>query len=557
MRVNLPVNTREYAFPKGQTLVSTTDLKGRILYCNPMFIEVSGYEREELLGQPHNMIRHPDMPEEAFRDMWETIAAGLPWSAPVKNRRKNGDYYWVMANVTPLMEGEQPSGYMSVRTEATREQIDAAEHLYATMRAEKEAGRLVHVLRAGHLVRKNLRGRVTDALNLGLAGKLALVFSLVLAAAFGAAMAGGHTLHLWSGLAWLAACAFTVLAVGWAYRLTVAPLAQMVRQANRLAAGDLTQTLRITRKDVVGDLEKALSQLNVNLLSIVRDAREESDKMQVSSREIAQGNQDLSARTETQAGNLQQTAASMEQITGTVKHTADSARQATDLATQASEVAERSSGAVDGVAATMKQIQSASGRIGEITQLIDSIAFQTNILALNAAVEAARAGDQGRGFAVVAAEVRSLSQRTLAAAKEIRELIDDSAAKVLDGNQKTEVAQRTMSESLDLVRRVSLLISEIHSASSEQLSGISQVNAAVAHLDNITQQNAALVEQNAASAMALQAQAQTVAETVQVFRLDTAARTAAGAGDAVALRRAMKAQARQPRAQPPRALTAA
>ncbi|MCP4513808.1 MAG: chemotaxis protein, partial [Delftia sp.] len=200
-----------------------------------------------------------------------------------------------------------------------------------------------------------------------------------------------------------------------------------------------------------------------------------------------------------------------------------------------------------------------------------------NILALNAAVEAARAGDQGRGFAVVAAEVRSLSQRTLAAAKEIRELIDDSAAKVLDGNQRTEVAQKTMIESLDLVRRVSLLIGEIHSASSEQLSGISQVNAAVAHLDSITQQNAALVEQNAASAMALQAQAQTVSETVQVFRLDATGRSPAAVGDAVALRRSMKAQAqsqaggqarsqarnqvqsppqmRQARAQPQRVLT--
>ena len=559
MRVNLPVSTREYAFPKGQTLVSTTDLKGRILYCNPMFIEVSGYEREELLGQPHNMIRHPDMPEEAFRDMWATISAGLPWSAPVKNRRKNGDFYWVMANVTPLMEGDRPSGYMSVRTEATREQTDAAERLYATMRAEKDAGRKVHVLRAGHLVRNNLRGRLASALSLGLAGKLVLIFFLVVAAAFGAAMAGGHTLDAWSALAWLAVCIFTGLAGAWAYRLTVAPLAQMVLQANRLAAGDLTQTIRITRKDVVGDLQKALSQLNVNLLSIVRDAREESDKMQISTREIAQGNQDLSARTETQAGNLQQTAASMEEITGTVKHTAESARQATDLATQASEVAERSSGAVDGVAATMKQIQAASGRIGEITQLIDSIAFQTNILALNAAVEA-RAGDQGRGFAVVAAEVRSLSQRTQAAAKEIRELIDDSAAKVLDGNQRTEVAQKTMTESLDLVRRVNLLIGEIHSASNEQLSGISQVNAAVAHLDNITQQNAALVEQNAASAMALQAQAQTVSETVQVFRLDATARAPAAVADAVALRRSMKAQAplpplRPPRTQPQPALT--
>ncbi len=538
MRMNLPVSAREYAFPKGQTLVSTTDLKGRILYCNPMFIEVSGYEREELLGQPHNMIRHPDMPEEAFRDMWDTIANGLPWSAPVKNRRKNGDFYWVMANVTPLMEGERPSGYMSVRTEATREQVQAAEGLYRTMREEQQAGRRVHVLRAGHLQRNNLRGRLGRALSLGLAGKLGLAFALVLAMAFAASLAGSRSPGPWPALAWLATCVFTVLAAAWAYRLTVAPLDQMVRQANRLAAGDLTQTIRNTRNDVMGDLEKALGQLNVNLLSIVRDAREESDKMRASTREIAQGNQDLSSRTENQASNLQQTAASMEQITGTVKLTADSARQATDLATQAAEVAERSSDAVDGVASTMKQIQAASGRIGEITQLIDSIAFQTNILALNAAVEAARAGDQGRGFAVVAAEVRSLSHRTLAAAREIRELIDDSAAKVLDGNQRTEVAQKTMSESLHLVRRVNLLIGEIHSASSEQLSGISQVNAAVAHLDNITQQNAALVEENAASAMALQVQAQTVAETVQVFRLD--ATPQAAPADAVALRRAMR-----------------
>lgn len=137
MRVNLPVSTQEYAFPKGQTLVSTTDLKGRILYCNPMFIEVSRYEKQELLGQPHNMIRHPDMPEEAFRDMWETIASGNPWSAPVKNRRKDGSFYWVMANVTPLMQGDQPTGFMSVRTEATREQVQAAEQLYRQMQAEK------------------------------------------------------------------------------------------------------------------------------------------------------------------------------------------------------------------------------------------------------------------------------------------------------------------------------------------------------------------------------------------------------------------------------------
>ena len=538
MRMNLPVSTQEYAFPKGQTLVSTTDLKGRILYCNPMFIEVSGYEKEELLGQPHNMIRHPDMPEEAFRDMWDTISRGIPWSAPVKNRRKDGTFYWVMANVTPLMQGDQPTGYMSVRTEASREQIQAADRLYQQMQAEKQAGALLHTLREGQLVKNTLLGRMGRIVQFGPMGKMMLCTLLLVLASWGAALLGGHTMTLAAGAAWLGV---VLLALGMAmylHKATVAPLSQMLLWANRMAAGDLTQTIAANRNDTVGQLQKALAQLNVNLLSIVRDARQESENMQVSTREIAQGNQDLSSRTESQASNLQQTAASMEEITGTVKQTAESARQATVLATQATQVAERSSEAVDGVASTMKQIQTASGRISEITQLIDSIAFQTNILALNAAVEAARAGDQGRGFAVVASEVRSLSHRTLSAAKEIRQLIDDSANKVSEGHQKTDAAQKTMTESLELVRRVNTLIGEIHSASNEQLSGISQVNSAVAQLDTITQQNAALVEENAASAMQLNGQAQTMTETVQVFRIDASAPVQGR--DAVSLRREMK-----------------
>ncbi len=539
MRVNLPISSQEYDFPKGQTLVSTTDLKGRILYCNPMFIEVSGYEKQELLGQPHNMIRHPDMPEEAFRDMWETIASGNPWSAPVKNRRKDGTFYWVMANVTPLMQGDQPTGYMSVRTEATRDQIQAADQLYRQMQAEKQAGTLVHVLRVGQIVKNTPWGRMARAVQLGPLGKIMLCTLLLVFASWGAALLGGHTMTLAAGAAWLGV---VLLALGMAvylHRATVAPLSQMLRWANRMAAGDLTQKIAASRSDTVGQLQKALAQLNVNLLSIVRDARQESENMQLSTREIAQGNQDLSERTEAQASNLEQTAASMEEITGTVKQTAESARQATVLATQATQVAERSSEAVDGVASTMKQIQTASGRISEITQLIDSIAFQTNILALNAAVEAARAGEQGRGFAVVASEVRSLSHRTLSAAKEIRQLIDDSATKVSEGHAKTDAAQKTMTESLELVRRVNTLIGEIHSASNEQLSGISQVNAAVAQLDTITQQNAALVEENAASAMELSGQAQTMTETVKVFRIDTSGPSQAR--DAVQLRKEMKA----------------
>lgn len=538
MRVNLPVNAQEYPFPKGQTLVSTTDLKGRILYCNPMFIEVSGYAKEELLGQPHNIIRHPDMPEEAYRDLWDTISNGAPWSAPIKNRRKDGGFYWVIANVTPLMQGDRPSGYMSVRTEARRDQIEAAEKLYRQMRDEKEAGVRVHALRQARVVKSTLLGRTARLLQPGPLTKLMLCTLVLVLGSWGAASLGGQTLAPASGAAWVAVL---VLALGMAvylHKVTVLPLLQMLRWANRMAAGDLTQIFDTSRGDTAGQLQKALAQLNVNLLSIVRDARQESESMQAATQEIAQGNQNLSSRTETQASNLEQTAASMEQITGTVKQTADSASQAAVLATQATQVAERSSHAIDGVASTMKQIQVASGRIGEITQLIDSIAFQTNILALNAAVEAARAGEQGRGFAVVASEVRSLSHRTLSAAKEIRQLIDDSATKVSKGHEETDAAQKTVAESLGLVRRVNTLIGEIHSASNEQLSGISQVNAAVAQLDTITQQNAALVEENAASAMELNGLAKTVTETVQVFRIDASAPVQAQ--NAVAMRKAMK-----------------
>jgi aerotaxis receptor len=255
MRVNLPISTQEYAFPKGQTLVSTTDLKGRILYCNPMFIEVSGYEKEELLGQPHNIVRHPDMPEEAYRDMWETIASGNPWSAPVKNRRKDGTFYWVMANVTPLMQGDQPTGYMSVRTEATRDQIQAADQLYRQMQAEKQAGTLVHVLREGQIVKNTLWGRMARAVQLGPLGKIMLCTLLLVFASWGAALLGGHTMTVAAGAAWLGV---VLLALGMAvylHRATVAPLSQMLRWANRMAAGDLTQKIAASRSDTVGQLQ--------------------------------------------------------------------------------------------------------------------------------------------------------------------------------------------------------------------------------------------------------------------------------------------------------------
>lgn len=538
MRLNLPVNQNEYPFPSGKTLVSTTDLKGRILYCNSTFIEVSGYTKDELLGQAHNIVRHPDMPEEAYRDLWDTIAAGKPWSAPVKNRRKNGDYYWVVANAIPLMEGDRPVGYMSVRTEATREQIQAAEALYQRMREEKAAGRLVHVLKEGRLLKNTWRGRWAERLRLGMGTKVTLWVGLVWLCT---AVWPVWNQSYWNGLSnvlALGTSGLVALLTVWRLRsLAVAPLTEFVAITNRMAAGDLTQKIVVNRSDTLGQLQKALSQLNVNLMSIVRDARLESEAMRHATQEIALGNQDLSQRTESQASNLEQTAASMEEITGTVRQSAETAQTARSLSDETFHMAEQGSQVVNDVSVTMNGIQASSRRISDITQVIDSIAFQTNILALNAAVEAARAGEQGRGFAVVASEVRTLAQRTQSAAKEIRLLIDDSVQKISAGHERTEAARATMQDTLHKVSQVNTLIGEISNAVNEQLTGISQVNSAINHLDQLTQQNASLVEQITASAMSLEEQAGSVAESVAVFRIDNGPRAMS---EAVHLRRIAK-----------------
>jgi len=508
MRTNLPVTQREYEFPGSETLLSATDTSSHIQYANAAFIRTSGFRVDELIGQPHNLVRHPDMPVEAFADMWRSLKEGQSWTALVKNRRQNGDHYWVRANAAPMRRNGEVVGYLSVRTKPGREEIEAAEELYRRFREGKAGGLAFHrglVVRTGWL-------RWTSALQLlPTAWRVRLPLLALAALLVPLLVAAGQT-GLGAGLALglLVADLFIEAQV-------TRPLARVRGTAQQVASGEAANDLSLDRCDDIGLLARAITQAGLNLQSLVSDVNEQVSGLHVASQEIATANNDLSSRTEQTASNLEQTAAAMEQQTATVRQNSDTAQQASQLAGTTSEAASRGGQAVANVISTMDLISDASRRIADIIGVIDGIAFQTNILALNAAVEAARAGEQGRGFAVVAAEVRSLAGRSAEAAKEIKALIADSVSKVDTGAQLVSQAGQTINEVVGQVRRVNDLITEITAASKEQAIGISQVGQAVSQLDEMTQQNAAMVEQSSAAAGSMREQAQRLMEAIRVF----------------------------------------
>ena len=728
MRINEPVTDHEVVLGDDQTLVSRTNLKGVITYADPDFIAISGFTEKELIGKNHNMVRHPDMPPEAFQDLWDTVKQGAPWTGIVKNRCKNGDYYWVEANVTPVYERGRVAGYLSVRRKASRQQIEDATRLYAEIREgtrsfRPKTGKLaisgcnsvslrtqlivqlsgiavmtVATVAAGVAGMSTLM-LVTGAITLGCAGGMTVWFSRRIAAPLAdvrkamrdlaegdyfspidlscsneigqvmrdlksvqiklgsdldaaknrakqatrvrqaldnvstpvmvgdanhdiiymnqaaehlftdaesdiqqdlpdfdastvlgsnidifhknpehqrhmldamksrhtsAVQVGGRTLQIVANPVFDASDQRIGTAVEWTdktaelaieddvQRVVDAALAgdlsrriplddktgfleklskginelvgiseRIFSDVNRVLSamshGDLTETIDYNYSGLFGKLRQDANATVEKLTEIVGQIQESAVMVKTGTDEIAQGNADLSRRTEEQAASLEETASSMEQINATVRQNADNAAQANQLAKTAREEASKGGEVVQRAVDAMAAINTSSTRIADIVGVIDEIAFQTNLLALNASVEAARAGEQGRGFAVVASEVRNLAGRSATAAKEIKELIKDSVEKVNQGSELVNKSGESLEQIVNGVRKVTDIVGEIAAASQEQAAGISEVNKAVAQMDSLTQQNASLVEEAAAASESLGVEANSLSELTLFF----------------------------------------
>ena len=508
MRVNHPVVDQERALPEGALLVSKTDLKGRITYCNRSFIEISGFSEQELLGKAHNVVRHPDMPPAAFEDMWRSLQRGDPWQGLVKNRCKDGRYYWVLANANPIWEHGRVVGYMSLRVAPTRAQIATAEAFHRRLREGRG-----WTVRDGAPARSGVPGWPAAIARGWRRHDLRWLLALLGAslAAQSAALSLPRTL-LPSWFPWATMTCSLLLFAGLAAILAVRllpSLRDIERRLMSLGSGDLGTRVGAYQPTLRGRLEQGVAIAAGNMAGAVAEVATVSEQLRAMVSHVGDAAQSLAQASSAQAASVERVLTSLGESSASLQRTSASAQR---TATAAQAAASRAREGVDAVQQTVAEMRQVAERIS----IIDDIAYQTNMLALNAAIEAARAGDQGKGFAVVAAEVRKLAERSLAASREIAHITTSAVS-------QAERAGTLLAEIVPGIAHTSELVASIREAAGAQASEARQAESAVTQVGQTTQQNAGSSEELAATSTQMGHIAEALRQSVGRFRLHAGA----------------------------------